>query len=163
MSEILNLAQEIAGFLARKIDEIDLIYLFGGLAQGREHPRSDIEMVAVSKEKLFRWEFILGERPIFIWPKSWEQLEQSSTGRYGYWSVACASIAHAKILYYKTDENRKHFAWIQNQSRLVSQNALRRSINSFDTLYGKLWRIQKSIETGRKKDTTFLIWDLIKK
>jgi hypothetical protein len=162
MSKLLNEAKEIVKHLVNKIDDIDLIYIYGGIAQGREHPRSDIEMVAVSQERLVRWEFILNDRPIFIWPYSWEQLEQISTGRSGFWSVAGASIAHAKILWTKSAEKQAKFIEIQKKSVLGAESALKRSINSFDGLYGKLWRIQKAIETDRKKDTTFLIWDLVK-
>lgn len=45
MKKLLNQAQEIVGYLVNKVEEIDLIYLFEGLAQGRAHPRSDIETV----------------------------------------------------------------------------------------------------------------------
>lgn len=162
MNKLLKEAKEIVKYLVNKIDDIDLIYIYGGIAQGREHPRSDIEMVAVSQERLVRWEFILNDRPIFIWPYSWEQLEQISTGRSGFWSVAGASIAHSKILWAKSAEKHAKFIEIQKKSILGAESALKRSINSFDKLYGKLWRIQKVIETERRKDTTFLIWDLVK-
>ncbi|MFX0181916.1 MAG: hypothetical protein ACFE95_02440 [Candidatus Hodarchaeota archaeon] len=162
MNKLLNQAKEIVKYLVNKVDDIDLIYIYGGIAQGREHPRSDIEMVAVSQERLFRWEFILNGRPIFIWPYSWEQLEQISTGRNGFWSVAGASIVYAKILWTKSTEKHAKFKEIQKKSMLGAESALRRSIISFDGLYGKLWRIQKAIETERRGDTTFLIWDLVK-
>lgn len=117
-------------------------------------------MSVVSEKKRIRWEFILDDRPIFIWPQTWKQLEAVSTGKEGCWSVAAGSIAQAKILWSKSDEKREKFLKIQEESTLGAKSALRRSINSFDELYGKLWRIQKAIETGRKLDTTFLIWDI---
>ncbi|UCE29239.1 MAG: hypothetical protein JSV85_00405 [Candidatus Bathyarchaeota archaeon] len=55
---------------------------------------------------------------------------------------------------------KEKFLEIQEKSKLGAKSALERSINSFGELYGKLWRIQKALETGRKLDTTFLIWDL---
>ncbi|MFX0124005.1 MAG: hypothetical protein ACFFAE_10225 [Candidatus Hodarchaeota archaeon] len=162
MSELLNQAQEVTNYLVNKTEEVDLIYLFGGVAQGREHSRSDLEMVAVSKEKLIRWEFILNERPIFIWPQSWKQLENIAAGRQDYWSVAGASIAHGKILWSKSEEKKDKFLKIQRKVKTGAKVALKRAVNSFDGLYGKLWRIQKALETERKKDTPFLIWDLVK-
>ena len=160
MGELLHQAQEIAHYVVNKVDEIDLVYLYGGVAQGREHPRSDIEMAAVSEKKRIRWEFILDDRPIFIWPQTWKQLEAVATGKDGCWSVAAGSIAHAKILWSKSDELRSKFLKIQAQSKSGAESALKRSIHSFDEVYGKLWRLQKAIETGRTLDTTFLIWDL---
>ncbi|MGD8505057.1 MAG: hypothetical protein PVF15_00125 [Candidatus Bathyarchaeota archaeon] len=160
MGELLNLAQEITQYLVNRVDEIDLVYLYGGVAQGREHPRSDIEMSAVSEKKQVRWEFILDERPIFIWPQTWKQLETVSAGKEGCWSIAAASIVHAKILWSKSDEEREKFLKIQSESNLGAKSALKRSINSFDELYGKLWRVQKAIEAGRKLDTTFLVWGI---
>jgi hypothetical protein len=161
MGKLLNQAQEIADYIANKTDAIDLIYLYGGVAQGREHKRSDIEMTAVSDDKLIRWEFILDNRPIFIWPSDWKQLENIAAGRIGNWSVSAASIAHAKILWSKSDEMVQKFKHIQKQTKIGAKLALKRAITSFDGLYGKLWRIQKAIETGGKIDTTFLLWDLI--
>lgn len=160
MGGLLDQAQEITHYIVNRVDKIDLVYLYGGVAQGRETPRSDIEMCAVSEEKQVRWEFILDDRPVFIWPQTWKQLNAISTGKEGCWSVAGGSIAHAKILWSKSDEKREKFLKIQEKSKLGAKSALKRSINSFDELYGKLWRIQKAIEAGRKLDTTFLIWDL---
>lgn len=160
MGELLHQAQEIAYYIVNRVDEIDLVYLYGGVAQGREHPRSDIEMSAVSEKKRIRWEFILDDRPIFIWPQTWKQLEAVATGKEGCWSIAAGSIAHAKILWSKSDAKRTQFLKIQEQSKFGAKSALKRSIHSFDELYGKLWRLQKAIETGRKLDTTFLVWDL---
>jgi hypothetical protein len=162
MSFFLKQADIITESLVNKIDGIDLIYLFGGIAHGREHPRSDIEMVAVSNGKFVRWEFILDDRPIFIWPQSWKQLKNISNGKSDYWCVAGASIAHAKILWCISDEKKEKFKKIQEKTKLGAKMALKRSIDSFDKLYGKLWRIQKAIEIGREIDTNFLIWDLIK-
>jgi hypothetical protein len=162
MRKILNQAQEIVDYLVNKVDDIDLIYLFGGLAQGRAHPRSDIEMVTVSDKKIFRWEYVLDDRPIFIWPKSWEQLENIATAKNGHWSVAGASIVHAKVLWQKSVEMKRKFVEIQKKAKSGANDTLRRSINTFDGLYGKLWRIQKAIETERIKDINFLIWDILK-
>jgi hypothetical protein len=161
MGKLLNQAQEIAEFIADRVDVIDLIYLYGGVAQGREHKRSDIEMTAVSDDKLIRWEFILDDRPIFIWPSNWKQLENIVNGRTGYWSISAASIAHAKILWSKSDKITQNFKRIQEQTKIGAKLAINRAINSFDGLYGKLWRIQKAIEAGRTIDTTFLFWDLV--
>jgi hypothetical protein len=136
--------------------------LFGGVAQGREHPRSDIDLCAVSEKKLIKWGFILDDRPVIVWPQTWKHIEAISTGKKAYWSIAGGTIAHAKILWSKSDEKKEKFLKLQEESKLGAKSALERSVNSFDELYGKLWRIQKAIETGRKLDATFLIWDLAK-
>lgn len=162
MKKLFNLAEEIVEHLINKIDDIDLIYIYGGVAQGREHPKSDIEMVAVSQEKLVRWEFILDETPIFVWPYSWNQLEQIAMGKNGYWSVAGASIASAKVMWTKSPEIHALFRQIQKKAFLGSEPTLQRAIDTFDVLYGKLWRIQKAIELGMTKEITFIIWGLVK-
>ncbi|UCE29240.1 MAG: hypothetical protein JSV85_00410 [Candidatus Bathyarchaeota archaeon] len=107
MGELLEQAQEITQYIVNRVDEVDLVYLYGGVAQVRETPRSDIEMCAVSEEKQIRWEFVLGDRPVFIWPQTWKQLEAISTGKEGYWSVAGGSIAHAKILWSRSNKKKR--------------------------------------------------------
>ncbi|MFX0207244.1 MAG: hypothetical protein ACFFDT_14745 [Candidatus Hodarchaeota archaeon] len=161
MCELLGIAKKIVDHLVSKVDGIDLIYVFGGVAQGREHSRSDLDMALISDIKDIRWEFVLNNKPIFVWSYSWEFLEKVTKGQIDHWSIWSGSIVHAKVLWYKSKHEFERFLQIKKQAKSGAKFAIHRAINSFDSIYGKLWRLQQLIEAKRVLDVRFVTWDII--
>lgn len=146
--------------VSQKVDKIDLVYLYGGVAQGRSHARSDLDMVAVCDGTSVRWQFIMDDRPVNLYSMNWKQLEDTAKGLSDAWSVTAGSIAHAKVMWSKSRDMEKRFEQIQGFTKSGGPTALQRAISSFDSLYGKLWRLQRSIESVDILGSRFLIWDI---
>jgi len=160
MEELLKQAQQIADLIVKQVKEIDLVLLYGSIAQGRGHERSDFDMIVVTDEKEVVWEFVIDDRPICLWSQNWKQIEDSAKGTWGYWSVGAASIAHAKILWSKSKRVTERFEKFQKQIKDGGKATLQRAINSYDNLYGKLWRLQKIIDNQNELDARLIIWDI---
>lgn len=161
MTESLLLqAQKIAEMVSQKVDKIDIVYLYGGVAQGRSHARSDLDMVAVCDGISVRWQFIMDDRPVNLHSMTWKQLEDTAKGLADAWSVTAGSIVHTKVLWSKSRDMEERFERIQGLTESGGPTAFQRAINSFDSLYGKLWRLQRSIESVDRLDSRFLIWDI---
>ncbi|NHJ03544.1 MAG: nucleotidyltransferase domain-containing protein [Candidatus Heimdallarchaeota archaeon] len=163
MDDLLLLAQQIANKIVESIDSIDLIYLYGGVAQGRAHDKSDIDMMIVKEDGFVFWSFIINDRPVYILTSTWNQLEERAIGRSGDWSIIAGSIVKSKVLWAKSQEMVEKFNQIKNKALTGSTRSLQQSINNFDSLYGKLWRLQKAIVMTKTADCRFLIWDIANK
>ena len=163
MDDLLLQAQQIASKIVQNIEGVDLVYLYGGVAQGRAHEKSDLDMMIVKEDGLVFWSFIINDRPVYISTSAWNQLEERAIGRSGDWSVIAGSIVNSKVLWAKSPEMVEKFNLIKNKALTGSTRSLQQSINNFDNLYGKLWRLQKAIETEKIADCRFLIWDIANK
>ena len=163
MDDLLLLAQEIADKIVQNIDGVELVYLYGGVAQGRAHEKSDLDMLIVKEGGFVFWSFIINDRPVYILSSTWNQLEERASGDVGDWSIITGSIINSKILWAKSQEMIMKFNQIKNKALTGSTRSLQQSINNFDNLYGKLWRLQKTIEMNKTMDCRFLIWDIANK
>ncbi|MHA1461577.1 MAG: nucleotidyltransferase domain-containing protein [Candidatus Heimdallarchaeota archaeon] len=161
MSQEFKQAEEIAKKLAKEVSDIDVILVYGGIAQGRFDKYSDYDMIAISDKKWVAWEFILDNQPICLWPMTWKKAEEVATGKTGYWSVAAAAIFESKVVWQKSDKMLKKF---EDLKKFVSEGGprtLKKAIADYDRLYGKLWRMQKAIEQKNELDISFLKNDIV--
>ena len=156
MSQELKQAEEIAHRLAKEVSGIDLILVYGGLAQGRFNKYSDYDMIAISDKKKVVWEFVLEERPICLWPITWEKAERTIKGEINYWSVAAATFLEAKVVWAKSDKMIKKFEQLKDFAAEGGPRTLEKAIANFDNLYGIMWRMQKAIEKKNFLDFTLL-------
>lgn len=160
MSQELKRAEEIAKKLAKEVSGIDLILVYGGIAQGRFSKYSDYDMIAISDKKWVVWEFIQDNQSICLWPMTWKKAEEVAKGKTSYWSVAAASIFESIVVWYKSDKILKKFESLKRFLSEGGPRTLKKAIADYDKLYGKLWRMQKAIEQKNELDISFLKNDI---
>ncbi len=161
MTQELKQAGEIAKRLAKEVSGIDLILVYGGIAQGRFSKYSDYDMIAISDKKWVVWEFVQDNQPICLWPMTWKKAEEVAMGKTSYWSVAAAAIFASKVVWCKSDKILKKF---EDLKRFLSEGGprtLKKAITDYDKLYGKLWRMQKAIDEKNDLDISFLKNDIV--
>ena len=162
MTNPIEKAEDIAEILLNVVSDLDLILLYGGLAQGRGHARSDYDMITISDYKKVKWEFIIDNQPINLWSMTWKDVEDVIMGKDGMlWSIGVSSLAKSVILYYKDEKILDKFNNLKERIPEGGINSLEQIIDNFDSLYGKLWRFQKHIKEKNVLELTFLKWNIL--
>lgn len=161
MSEIPEIAKKVAEKIVEKVSDIDLILLYGSIAQGRGHERSDYDMIAISDKVKVVWEFVIDEVPISLWHHTWKSAEEALTGKRCCWSVGATSLMDAKIVYSRNKKVLERFEELKDKVNIGSEYSLKEAIRDFDQLYGGLWRIQKCIQKENYLDIRFLKYNLV--
>lgn len=155
-----RMLQQIAEAIAENVPEVDLILLYGSFARGLGHELSDYDLIIICDAKKVAWEFILNERPVLAWSMTWKFAEEIVTGEKGFWSTSAGSLVDGIILWEKNDKIRKKFEEIISKASIGSNRVVESVIQHFDSFYGKLWQIEKSIKDNKLENVRLLIWDL---
>ncbi|NHJ39408.1 MAG: nucleotidyltransferase domain-containing protein [Asgard group archaeon] len=153
-------AQEIAKIIAGKTKSIDLVLLYGSIAQGKGHQYSDFDMIVVSDSEKVVWEFILNNRPISLWPITWEKIENILLGKEAIWSVSVTAFTHAQILWSKSNEHEKRFNNLFPKAKEGSINVLKSSIKDHTGIYCNLWLLDEYVKQNKLVNTPFLRWNI---
>lgn len=162
MTNGIEKAKQIVEKLLSMVSDIDLILLYGSYAQGRGHPRSDYDMIAICDNKEVEWEFVIDEQPICLWSMTWKDVEEVITGKDGRrWSIGVNSLAKAVIVYHKNENILEKFNNLKERVSEGGINALKQAIANFDSLYGQLWRLEKQIKESNTLELTFLKWNIV--
>ena len=161
MAEAIEKAKKIAEKLLSKVSDIDIILLYGSLAHGKGHSRSDYDMIAVSDYKEIEWEFLIGKQPICLWSMTWKDIEDLITAKDGkQWSIGVSSLDKAVIVYYRDENVLVKFNQMKIRVSEGGVNALKQSFVNFNSFYGQLWKLEKYIEQNKMLELTFLKWQI---
>jgi hypothetical protein len=156
----LVVAQEVAKIIAGKTKSIDLVLLYGSIAQGKGHQYSDFDMIVVSDTEKIVWEFILNNRPISVWPITWKKIENILLGKEAIWSVSVTAFTHAQILWSKSKEHEKRFKNLFSKVDEGSINTIKSSIKDYKNLFSLLWMLEDNIKQNKFVNTPFLRWNI---
>jgi hypothetical protein len=156
----LVVAQKVAKIIAGKTKSIDLVLLYGSIAQGKGHQYSDFDMIVVSDIEKIVWEFILNNRPISVWPITWDKIEKILLGKESIWSVSVTAFTHAQILWSKSKEHEKRFKNLFPKAKDGSINVLKSTIKECNELYSNLSLLEKYIKQNKFVNTPFLRWNI---
>lgn len=156
----LDIAREIAKILVGKTDSIDLVLLYGSIAQGKGHQYSDFDMIVVSDTEKIVWEFILNNRPISAWPITWDKIEKVLLGKEAIWSVSVTAFTHAQILWSKSKEHEKRFKNLFPKANEGSINLVISSIKDYAELYSRLWLLEENVKQNKFVNAPFLRWNI---
>jgi hypothetical protein len=157
-SDDFTIARRVANILASKTKSIDLILIYGSIAQGKGHQYSDFDMIVVSDTEKIVWEFILGNRPICVWPITWEKIENVLLGKESVWSVSVTAFTHSQILWSKSKEHEKRFKALFDKAKEGSINTIKSSIKRYGEIFSKFWLLEEYISQGRLVNTPYLRW-----
>ena len=161
MSQEMKYAEEIAQRLVKEVSGIDLVLVYGGVAQGRFGKYSDYDLIAISDKKWVVWEFVIDNQPICLWSVTWDNAEKMINGEDDFWSVSAATILDAKIVWAKSDKMIKKYEKLKEAGVDGGLKTLKKSIAGYDELYGKLWRLQKAIEGNKNLEVAFLKMEIV--
>lgn len=158
MTDLLSLAKDVAEKLVANVSDCELILVYGGVAQGRGHRLSDIDMIAIHETRKVVWEFVLNDRPICLWSMTWKKVEDTFRGQGNFWTLATRALIDSKIIWSKSEkEERKFkdlFALIDEGQKVYLEKVLR----DFEIIYAKLWYIQDSITNNDLNDIKNTKW-----
>jgi len=154
-------AKNVAEILLSEVSDIDLILLYGAFAQGRGHPRSDYDMIAISDTKTIDWKFVLDGVPVNLWSMTWEEAKDLILGKDGrFWSIGASSLAKSIVIYSKDADMLSKLNNLVLRVTEGGKSALKQAIERFDYTYGLLWRLKQSIELSNLLEVRILKWDL---
>ncbi|NHJ48278.1 MAG: nucleotidyltransferase domain-containing protein [Asgard group archaeon] len=157
-SDDLAIAKKVADILVSKTNTIDLVLLYGSIAQGKGHQYSDFDMIIVSDKEKIVWEFILNNRPIAAWSTTWKHIENVMLGKESLWSVSVTAYTHAQILYSKSKEYEKRFKDLFSKTKEGSINTIKSSIKNYGAIFSKFWLLEEYISQDKLVNTPSLRW-----
>ena len=105
--------------------EIAIIIYYGSYAKGTASPRSDLDLCYIAdagKARSLSSQFVLDGLPYDFWPISWafaESIANADSGRP--WAVAASLIAHARVLYHRSEEDLARFEALQARIEALTQ------------------------------------------
>ena len=160
LTDDIQLIKQIAAKIVEQVPEIDLIILYGSFARGLGHELSDYDIILMCDTKKVVWEFILNEKVVKAWPMTWEHAEKVVTGKTNVWITAAAAFTHGTILWEKSKEHRKKFEKIKSLVSEGGKPTVENVLYWYESYYGKLWLINKSIKAGKLVNVRFFIQEL---
>lgn len=160
MTDLAEIAKQVATNIVDAVPEIDIVLVYGSVALGTAHPLSDIDMIAITENKKVVWEFILNDNPVKLWSINWDDLKRVIKGESGCWPVGINSFLKAKVLWSKSKKLQEQFVNLLKLSENTNLVIIQESIRNFDSIYGKLWRFKSYLDNSNPVDASFIIWDI---
>ena len=155
-----QLTNQIVAKLVEQVPDIDLVILYGSFALGLAHEFSDYDIILICDTKKVVWEFILNERVVKAWSMTWEHAEKVVTGKTNVWITAAAAFTNGIVLWEKSKEHLKKFENVKSMVSEGGKQSVENALYWFESKYGKLWLISKSIKTGNVENVRFFIQEL---
>ena len=91
--------------------DIAIIAYYGSHATGSASPNADLDMFYIpdeGKASTLSSQFVFDGLPYDFWPVSWQLAERIAGARH-HWAVAASMIAHAQVLYHRSQQDLDRF------------------------------------------------------
>ena len=142
--------------------EIAIIAYYGSHATGRASPGSDLDMFYIPDEgraSILSSQFVLGDLPYDFWPLSWQRAKRIADARHD-WAVAASMIAHAQVLYRRSEQDQNKFSALRARIEELSGPAGRKTMvgRAMDEFRNTLFQLGQVRLTVSANDGTSLGW-----
>ncbi|MFX1513824.1 MAG: hypothetical protein ACFFCQ_14665 [Promethearchaeota archaeon] len=170
-NDLLEVAHLVTNHTISKFPQkIAVIAMYGSVAVESQSKYSDLDMYAIVDDLDLvnpNLQFIFQNRAIDLWRMDWERAKKIASGEGDPdtpWCVGASLFSNCKILYSRSEEDRKHFEKLIKLIKQTEENKernLQRIINKFSTIHAYIERMHFAELNKDFLSARWASWELI--
>jgi hypothetical protein len=142
--------------------EVGIIAYYGSHATGSASQSSDLDMFYIpdnGKASSLSSQFVFDGMPYDLWPLGWQRAERIASARQ-HWAVAASIIAHAQVMYHRSEQDLDRFLALKKTIRDLTQPPARKGMvaRALEEFQSTLFHLGQVRLAASSVDTVSLGW-----